>query len=100
MDAGDADPAGLADTLLRQCHLFDDPVVGLVRRITEGEDAVLQKDHAFDLGILLERFESSLSEGEARHDIGYERHRGAVDLQANGLAMRLVREREDGVACV
>jgi hypothetical protein len=84
------DPSlGLGDEL-------DHRLIGLARALAEGEDAVVDEDHAPRAGPGLEGGGRLFGELEPRHDIGHDRHVGAVDLLEDPQGVGLVGQGQDG----
>ncbi len=81
--------------VLRHGHITDHAVVGLARGGTEGEDAVLVQDQAFDGCVGVIDVGGGLGEVEARLDVGHETHLGAEHVAAQRLAVGLIHDRQD-----
>ena len=79
---------------LGQRHEFDHALVGVARRVTEGEDAVLVEDQPFDLGVLVERFGRQPRQAEARPVIGHEAEPPTEHLGAQRRGVGLVDQAE------
>ena len=90
------DGAPLPQAALGQRHHLDHALIGLARILAEGEDAVLVQDQAFGLRVLLEHGGSRLGEAEARRDVRHDPHAPVVDLARQGLAVRLIDQRQHG----
>ena len=86
------DRPSLSEPRLGKRHHLDHALVGLARRGTEGEDAVLVQDQAFDVRVLLVDLGRGLGEAEARRDIGHDAHAPVIDLAGERLAVRLIDE--------
>ena len=72
--AGAGGGAGLAlaaQTLLCQGDEFDHAFISLARAVAQGEDAVLEQDQSFDLGIAVENVRYRLGQRETGHHIGH-----------------------------
>ena len=78
-------------------HEVDHAVVGLAGRVAHREDAMAEQDEAFDLRLAFDRLAHRLGEGEARHGEGKDDGAAAVEAAAEGLAVRLVGQRQDRV---
>ena len=85
------------DVLFCLADRRDHPFIGFLRGLAEGEDAVLEEDQPFYRGRIGMDRGASPGEPEARHDVGHEPHRAAIDLAADRLAIRLVGQREDRI---
>ena len=90
--------AALLEPFLGHGDELDHPVVGGLRVVGEGEDAVLQHHHALDIRVLVEDLLGLLGQPEARHDVGHQRHPVAVEFAQDLRAViRLVGQREHRV---
>ena len=58
----------LTQTALGERDHLDHALIGLVRSLAEGEDAVLVQDQALDVGLLLEHLGGSLGQPETRRE--------------------------------
>ena len=87
----------LGQPLLGQRHQVDHAHIGFFRRGAHREDAVLQQDQPFDVGIRPRDFVGFLGEREARHDVGHQCGALAVDVGRQRLAVGLVGQRQHGV---
>ena len=85
------------EPLFGQRHQVDHADIGLFGRRPHREDAVLQQDQAFDVGIGVADLAALLGERKSRHDIGHERCALAEDVARQRLAVGLVGERQHGV---
>ena len=84
----------LAQARLGKRHHLDHALVGLARRLAEGEDAVLVQDQALDPLVLLEHFSRGLGKPEARRDVTHDAHAPVIDLAGKRLAVGLIDDRE------
>ncbi|ESX76275.1 hypothetical protein X758_00925 [Mesorhizobium sp. LSHC416B00] len=76
-------------------HIMDHAVIGLLRIVAEGEDAMLVEDQAFDAGVGVVDIGGHLGEVEARLDVGHVPHLVAEHGLDQRLAVRLVDDGED-----
>ena len=75
---------------------FDHALVGFARIGTEGEDAVLFQDQAFDLWIGVEHFRRFFGQAEAGQNIRHHAHARAIDFARAFRSVRLVDQSEHG----
>ena len=82
-------------SLLGERHQRDHPLIGLAGALAEGEDAVLVQDQPFHAGLRVVHVGRRLGEREARHDVGHGAGAAAIDLRADGFAVRLVDQAQN-----
>ena len=83
------------DVILRDRDIVNHPVIGFLRSVAKGEDAVLVEDQALNRRVLFEHFGGRLGEREAGHDIGHKAHFLAEEFCAHLLALGLIRNGEN-----
>ena len=66
------DGAPLAQAAFGEGHHLDHALIGFARTLTEGEDAMLVQDQAFDVRVLLEDIRRFLGKPKARRDVGHD----------------------------
>ena len=71
-------------------------LIGLLGRVADGEDAVLQKHQAFDIGILVEDIGHRLGQREAGNGVGHIGDAVAIDFVHQRLVVGLVGQRQHG----
>ena len=87
-------PAVFLQAYFGQGHRIDHPLIGFLRGIAEREDAVLVQDQSLHIRRVGMDFGCRLRQRETRHDVGYITHALAIDIAADILAIRLVRQAE------
>ena len=75
----------------------DHALIGVARAVAEREDAVLVQDQSFDVGLGVVDVRRHLRQREARHHVGNHAHPSVIEIGADGFAIRLVDEAQDGV---
>ncbi len=88
--------AAFGDEFLRRADGGDHALVALPGRGPEGEDAVLEQDQAFGVGVGVAGVAGRLGQGEAGHDVGDQGEALAEHLGAHCRRVRLVGEGQDG----
>ena len=83
--------------LLGQRDERDHALVGVARAVAEREDAVLVQDQPFDVGLGVVDIGRHLRQREARHHVGNDAHPSVIEFGADGFAIRLVDQAQDGV---
>ena len=75
----------------------DHALVGVARAVPEREDAVLMQNQPLDVGLGVEDIGRHLRQREARHHVGNDAHPSVIEFGADGFAIRLVDQAQDGV---